>query len=108
VSKVIPSYLHPSAPLAIDIPSNMVRKAKGLAAVAEDAAPAGVAEGAAPVDERSPLIARSASPSYSAVPRGKDVDARLESNKHFNLAGLGERTFWVLVRCYAIRTHGSR
>lgn len=52
-------------------------------------------------NERSHLLARSSSPGYSAVPSGEEVEVRLGEKKHFNLAGLTPRSFWILVNdCY--------
>jgi len=71
--------------------------ANGAREVANDAAPAGVSDGSAPSDERSPLLQRSDSVGYSTVPRAEDVDGKLAEGKHFNLAGLTPNRFWILV-----------
>jgi hypothetical protein len=71
-----------------------VKKAAGQAGA--DAAPVGVADGTAPVHERTGLLASTGSNGYSTLPRGEDVQ-ELAEKKHFNLAGLPPRTFWILV-----------
>ena len=60
-----------------------------------DAAPVGVAEESAPAHERTGLLPTPGSNGYSTMPREEDVE-ELAEKKHFNLAGLPPRTFWIL------------
>jgi len=76
-----------------------VKKAGGEAGA--DAALAGVAEGSAPAYERTSLLRGSGSNGYSTMPSEEDV-RELAEKKHFNLAGLPPRTFWILVRCLSM------
>jgi len=72
-----------------------------------DAAPIGVDGDAAPV-ERTRLLPSSGAESngYSTMPRGEDVE-RLVEKKHFNLAGLPPKTFWILVSGHVSPEHSG-
>jgi len=84
--------------IPLDKMTRRTSMANGAREIANDAAPAGVADGTAPSDERSPLLQRSDAVGYSTGPDPEAVDGKLAEGRHFNLAGLTPNRFWVLVR----------